>query len=196
MPTLRGLYEQEPPRSYPGSVNSPFRRCAPALAVTALALALGLAGCATGAPAPAVTVAGELSAAPCAGAEGVTLIVDASALGEASEQWCVPAAGTTAASDILAAANVQTEGTTDFGDQVLCRVNGLPAGDTPLGSTTDPSYIEACHSMPAAFAYWSMWVRPAGGDWGYAQEGLSTLKLNPGESLELLFTLDGAPTTP
>ena len=51
-------------------------------------------------------------------------------------------------------------------------------------------------SMPAAFAYWSLWVQPEGGEWGYAQEGLSTLQLQPGESLELLFTLNGEPAAP
>ncbi len=50
--------------------------------------------------------------------------------------------------------------------------------------------------MPAAFAYWALWTKPAGGTWDYAQEGLSALTASPGDSVELLFTLDGAPASP
>ena len=50
--------------------------------------------------------------------------------------------------------------------------------------------------MPAAFAYWAIWIKPASGDWTYAQEGLATQQVKPGESLELLYTVDGAPATP
>jgi hypothetical protein len=39
-------------------------------------------------------------------------------------------------------------------------------------------------------------VKPSNGDWAYAQEGLDSLKLNPGESLELLYTVDGEPAVP
>ena len=79
---------------------------------------------------------------------------------------------------------------------MVCRVDGLPSATEPVGSTEDPAYVESCASMPAAFAYWSLWVQPAGGEWGYATEGLATLQLEPGDSVELLFTLDGAPAAP
>ena len=88
------------------------------------------------------------------------------------------------------------EGTKQYGAQVVCRVNGLPSASEPVGSAQDPAYIEKCDAMPAAFAYWALWIKPAGGAWDYAQEGLSTLTAQPGESVELLFTLDGAPATP
>ena len=40
------------------------------------------------------------------------------------------------------------------------------------------------------------WVQPAGGEWDYAQEGLSTLQVEPGDSIALLFTLNGEPAAP
>ena len=45
-------------------------------------------------------------------------------------------------------------------------------------------------------AHGALWVKPASGDWVYAQEGLATVQVSPGESLELLFTVDGEPAAP
>ncbi|MCY1237461.1 hypothetical protein D9M72_501590 [compost metagenome] len=90
---------------------------------------------------------------------------------------------------------MKTEGTAQYPKELACRVNGVPAADfdiTHKGGT----YREDCSKMPAAFAYWALWVKPASGDWAYAQEGLATLKVSPGESLELLFTVDGEPAAP
>lgn len=50
--------------------------------------------------------------------------------------------------------------------------------------------------MPPAFAQWSLWVKPAGGEWDDAQESLAALNVEPGDSVELLFTLDGTPAAP
>lgn len=132
----------------------------------------------------------------CAGDEGVTVSVDASALDETPGEWCVFTSETIAATDVLERAGVTTEGTEEYGDQVVCRVDGLPSGDQPLLDPDGSEYVEECAAMPAAFAYWSLWVRPAGGEWDYAQEGLSTLTVEPGEGLALLFTLNGEPATP
>jgi len=99
------------------------------------------------------------------------------------------------ASKVLDEAKVKTEGTDAYPKELVCRVNGVPAADfdiTHKGGT----YREECKKMPAGFAYWSLWVKPASGAWAYAQEGLATLKVSPGQSLELLFTVDGAPAAP
>ena len=93
-------------------------------------------------------------------------------------------------------AAVRTEGTEEYGDQVVCRVNGLPAEDEAIPAEDGPDYFETCDTMPAAFAYWSLWVKPAGGEWGYAQEGAATQELQPGDAVELLFTLNGEPAAP
>lgn len=125
------------------------------------------------------------------------VIVDTAALkqADADKSVCVSVDGPTAATKVLDEAKVKTEGTTQYPTELVCRVNGVPAADfniTHQGGT----YQEKCDKTPAAFAYWALWVKPASGDWGYAQEGLGTLQVNPGESLELLFTVDNAPASP
>lgn len=167
------------------------------------ALALGLSACAstgdaqraeTESPTPAGTAEAD---AACTGSEGVTLTVDSSALkGGSSETWCIIGTGSVTISNALNFVGVSIEGTKQYGDQVVCRVNGLPSASEPVGSAQDPAYIEKCDAMPAAFAYWALWTKPVDGAWDYAQEGLSTLTAQPGESVELLFTLDGAPAAP
>jgi hypothetical protein len=177
-------------------------RTAAASTLAAAGLLLTLAACSTPAAtqpttsAPASTAAASASAAagPCA---GVMVIVDSGSLKQsaADKSVCVPVTAATPASKVLEEAKVKTEGTTQYPTELVCRVNGVPAADfdiTHKGGT----YREDCSKMPAAFAYWSLWVKPASGDWAYAQEGLATLQVNPGESLELLYTVDGEPAAP
>jgi hypothetical protein len=167
------------------------------LAAASAALLLSLAACSgtpTATPSPTATT--ETSTAAPGVCDGVTVVVDASALGEDPQSTCIDATETIGAADALAAADVETEGTDEYGDQVVCRVNGLPAEDVALTAEDGSDYFEECAAMPAAFAYWSLWVQPAGGEWGYAQEGLSTLQLEPGDAVELLFTLHGEPAAP
>lgn len=108
---------------------------------------------------------------------------------------CVSVDGPTLASKVLDEANVKTEGTEAYPKEVVCRVNGIPAADFDIAHKGG-TYKEECKKMPAAFAYWSVWVKPASGAWAYAQEGLATLKVSPGQSLELLYAVDGAPAAP
>lgn len=170
---------------------------------SAAALALTLAACtATPAPddtatdSPAATAAPAVSEGACADDSGVTLQVDSSALaGGSVAEWCHASGEAIAVTDLLEDAGVTVEGTAEFAD-FICRVNDLPSADAPLGSTEDPDYVESCESTPPAFGYWAMWVKPAAGEWAYAEEGLATLTAQPGESIGLLFTLDGAPAAP
>jgi len=173
------------------------------LSVTAAALLVAaLAGCADGgtaAPTASADIVIPAFAGTCEDSEGVTVVVDAAALGdadEASATWCVPTEETIVGSDALDLARIPVEGTDEYGDQVVCRVDGVPAADLVLTAEDGSDYREECASMPAAFAYWALWVKPAGGEWDYAQEGLSTLALEPGDTLELLFTLNGEPASP
>ncbi|MEW1835628.1 hypothetical protein [Microbacterium sp. NPDC079995] len=178
-------------------------RALPALAAAVLALAL--CACAPAAPNadPGPSPSDEPTfswSVDCEPETGVTIFVDLGNLPGADDvpfHACIPADGPIAATDALAAAGVELEGTTEYGDAIVCRVNGLPAADEPVGSTEDPDYVETCESMPAGFAYWGLWVRTSLYDeWDYAQEGIDTLQLAPGESLELLFSLDGEPAAP
>ncbi|WP_292836376.1 hypothetical protein [Microbacterium sp.] len=174
--------------------------------ITVGALALGMSACAAESPAPGASASTTLAPpeaaiadGACAGDEGVSILVDAGALagGEGADRAsCILTDEPLIAADALDTLGVQLEGTKEYGDQVVCRVDGMPSDTAPVGSTEDPAYVETCESMPAAFAYWSLWIKPAGGTWDYAQEGASTLQLQPGDSIELLFTLDGAPVSP
>ena len=177
-----------------------------AVAAASAALLITLAACSSPSPDPTTSaspgVSTEASLAvehACDGDEGVTVVVDASALGDAddvSNTWCVSADDTIVAADAFAATGITTEGTDQYGDQVVCRVNGLPAEDEAITADDGSDYFEKCETMPAAFAYWSLWVKPADGEWNYAQEGLATQPLEPGDAVELLFTLNGEPAAP
>ncbi|MDQ0730450.1 hypothetical protein [Arthrobacter sp. B1I2] len=178
-------------------------RTAAAGSLAAAGLLLALAGCSTPATnqpsssAPASSASASASASTSAGpCAGVKVIVDSGALKQAAADTstCVSVDGPTVASKVLEQAKIKTEGTTQYPDAV-CRVNGVPATDFDI-KHKDGTYREECKGMPAAFAYWSLWVKPGSGDWAYAQEGLATLKVSPGESLELLFTVDDQPAAP
>ena len=174
------------------------------LAAASAALLLTLAACSSGSPestaGPSSTdeaSTSEIKTGACEGDSGVTVVVDASALeGGSTDAWCVATDETIIAADAFSIAAVQTEGTEEYGDQVVCRVNGLPTEDQALPAEDGTDYFETCESMPAAFAYWSLWVQPAGGEWGFAMEGAATQQLEPGDAVELLFTLNGEPAEP
>lgn len=177
-------------------------RTAAAGPLAAAGLLLALAGCsspaATQSNPAASSASASASASSTAGScDGVKVIVDSGALKQAAADasTCVSVDGPTVASKVLEEAKIKTEGTTQYPNEIVCRVNGVPAADLDI-KHKDGTYREECKAMPAAFAYWGLWVKPASGEWAYAQEGLATLKLNPGESLELLFTVDGEPATP
>ncbi|MET4134746.1 hypothetical protein [Pseudarthrobacter sp. PvP090] len=176
-------------------------RTAAASSLAAAGLLLTLAACSTPAATQPTTSApvspttsSSSAAGPCA---GVKVIVDSGALkpSAADTSVCVPVDAATPASKVLDEAKVKTEGTTQYPNELVCRVNGVPAADLDI-THKGGTYKEECSSMPAAFAYWALWVKPASGDWAYAQEGLATLQVSPGESLELLYTVDGEPAAP
>jgi hypothetical protein len=123
-------------------------------------------------------------------ADCVTVYVDYGTLknGEKIEE-CIAVDGRVNALDLLDTAGFTTEGTVEYGEAVLCRLNNLP-GDT----------IESCETMPPAEAYWAVLVKehqvvpiPLGitGAWGWAQTGIDGVYLNPGDSLGLVFADEG-----
>lgn len=176
-------------------------RTAAASSLAAAGLLLALAACSapaatqpsSAAPASSASASASADAGPCA---GVKVIVDSGALDQAAAvtSVCVDADGPTLASDVLGKADVKIEGTAKYPTSFACRVNGVPAADFDIkhkGGTTR----EACDDKNTV-SYWALWVKPGAGTWGYAQEGLDSLKLNPGESLELLYTVDNEPAAP
>lgn len=148
---------------------------------SAALILLALAGCsADPEAAPTPSAPAGASDGACSGAE-VTVQVDFGALGADRIRECAPAG---AAADALDAVGISTEGTADYGDQVVCRVNDQPAPE-----------VESCDTLPAD-GYWALWVRDApDGEWAYAEEGVTTLQLEGGQSLGLVYTR-GTDSTP
>lgn len=161
-----------------------------AIALSLAALALTMSGCAP-APAPSPT-------ASCSPSTGVSVVVNFSGVFDASDiSTCAPlTSGTETVADALAAVGVTTEGTVKYGDQVVCRVNSLPAADKPFIVPGHDPYTEPCKDMAPEYAYWALWVKSGAGAWDYAAEGVATQKVAPGDSIGLVFTTGGATPTP
>ena len=130
--------------------------------------------------------------------EGITVVVNYGILAEDDEVSCVELAGTEAiAQDVLGVAGITTEGTVTYGDQVVCRVNGLPASGEAFVVEGEEPHAETCEDMAPAFAYWTLWVKDdAEASWSYAEEGVATLPLTPGMSLGLAFSTGGETPVP
>ena len=151
------------------------------IAALTLALAVSLTGCAT---------------TNTAATDGcITVIVDFQSLDNGNKTaQCLEAEAGANASDLVKQAGFTLEGTDKYGLMIVCRVNGLPSATQIIGNHKD--YRETCADMPAEFAYWSILVRTPEKDWHFAEVGIADLKLNPGEQLALLFSVDGAMALP
>lgn len=140
-------------------------------------LAVLLGGC--GAPAPDPTA---IHTPACE----VQVVVDFGVLGADSIHACSEAG---AAQDVLADAGVTTEGTVDYGDQIVCRVNNRPGPAETVTVQGEEPFTEPCAGMPVSTAYWALWVKNSpDGEWEYALEGVGTLQLEPGQSVGLVYT--------
>lgn len=129
--------------------------------------------------------------------DGVEIVVNYSGLADETRQ-CIGLDGRSeVAKNVLAAAGIAIEGTKAYGDQVICRVNNVPSSTEPIEVAGEDPYLETCQEMPAAFAYWGLWVKDSmQADWEYAMEGISSLQLTRGQSLGLAFSLAGEAPTP
>jgi hypothetical protein len=112
----------------------------------------------------------------------VNLVVDYGDLSteETAIDSCVSLTDGDSALDLVKSIGLKIAGTEKYGDQIVCTVNGLP-------KKAD------CSDMPPEDAYWAIFVRRPGvvSEWGWADKGISDLKLNAGDSLGLVFTVDG-----
>lgn len=153
-------------------------RAALARAATILILTGALAGCAGSATAERAPTPSASTAGPCA---KVSVVVNFGTLGAKTIHAC---AGGAVAADVLKAAKIATAGTSDYGDQVVCRVDDLPSPAT-----------ESCAKLPSA-AYWALWIKTStDAKWEYAQAGVTTQTVTNGESLGLVYT-QGSDETP
>ena len=161
--------------------------------VVAVAALIALGGCTT-APEPAVTT--PTAVPDCA---GVAISVSFDILGADPINTCASFSNDepVTAAEALELVGITTEGTVEYGTAVICRVNGLPASDTPFTVEGEEPYTETCDTMPPAFAYWALWIKQAGVDeWGYAMEGIDTQIVKSGDALGLVFSTGGATPTP
>ena len=180
----------------------------PALLTLTVLGALALSGCATGAPSSSATTSSTGSSTPAAAEQtpgtsaacaGVRVVVDFGTLAAPTISDCVDTgtATTIAASSVMTTAAVSTEGTVQYGDQVVCRVNGRPGANETVTVTGQAPFVESCQSMAPAYAYWALWIQPTpGAAWEYAQAGLGSLQVTPGQSLGLVFTTGTETPTP
>jgi hypothetical protein len=158
---------------------------------------LAVSGCAASAPAPTAEPTTEASGADESDCAGVGVVVDFGALDAAAASDCVDTSSTIAATAVLDEAGVTTEGSAEWGDQIVCRVNDRPGPDETVEVAGEASFVESCQSMPPAYAYWALWVKPsADSEWEYAQEGLGSLRLEPGQSVGLVYTTGTETPTP
>lgn len=129
--------------------------------------------------------------------DGVEVVVNYSGQAENTKQ-CIGINGSSElAKNVLASAGIAVEGTKAYGDAVVCRVDGVPSNTEPLEVDGEEPYLETCEDMPAAFAYWGLWMKQSPeAEWEYAMEGIGSLQLVPGQSLGLAFSLAGAAPTP
>lgn len=145
-------------------------------------VALGLCGC----------------GAPSQSAECIEVVVDFGILGESPAPSCVQIESETVpAKQLLQTAGFETEGTATYGDEIVCRVNGLPSAQESFQVEGEQPHTESCLDMPPAFAYWALWVKNSKDEnWEYAQTGIGTLELKPGQSIGLVFSVAGETNTP
>ena len=152
-----------------------------------LAAALTLSGCST-------STTDFASDGSC---DGVAVEINFSGEAENIERCVVLNGNSETAKNVLASAGISVEGTKAFGDAVVCRVNNVPSADEELKIEGEDPYLETCEDMPAAFAYWALWVKESdGAEWGYAMEGISSLQLTKGQSVGLAFSLGGEAPSP
>jgi len=133
--------------------------------------------------------------------QGVTVVVNYGILQEDRSTQCVDLLeGEAVALDVLNFAGFELEGTETFGDQVVCRVNAQPSATEAFLVEGEDPYIETCADMPPAFGYWALWLKTNElGEWGYAESGVSSLLLNSGDTIGLVFSSAGdtpLPTDP
>jgi hypothetical protein len=146
----------------------------------ASAILLSLTGCAT-----ATNTAQDVSC--------IKLIVDYSSLNPTGNfSQCIQTNGTENALPLVVNAGFDITGTDKYGTQIVCRVNDFPSATGPLGIADHKDYVEPCKDMPPSFAYWALLVKTSGSSkWGWAETGISDLKLNPGDAVALVFSENG-----
>ena len=112
--------------------------------------------------------------------------------GKTSEA-CIKAEDGIDAMTIFNAHSLAILGTDKYGLQIVCRVNSFPNGVDAIPVEGHDGYVERCTDMPAQFAYWALLVKRGNAStsvWGWSDKGIQDLKLNAGDSVALVFTVN------
>lgn len=121
--------------------------------------------------------------------EYIELYVDYGPLGGGVSVLQIPTDRDMTAYEVLASVGLATQGTVEYGDAIICRLNGVP-------DITQ----ESCETMPPAESYWAVLIKEheliplpfnTTGVWGWAQTGANEVVLSPGDSLGLVFADNG-----
>lgn len=129
--------------------------------------------------------AAPATAAPCATADGVSVVVDFHELGGGVQSGCVREGGDRFATDLFPAAGfplAYVQRQPDF----VCRVKGLPTPEQ------DP-----CVATPPATAYWSLWwADGSGGAWKYSTSNAGGLRVPDGGYVAFSWNTGSRPVPP
>ncbi len=145
------------------------------MAIVVLATAGGLAPLAQ-VPSSGATPS---TSGPCAGAAGVTVVVDATRLGGGVRTGCAPGSPRDGL-EALRSAGFAVRGTARF-PGFVCRIDDAPASDPCLDSAP-------------ADAYWAYWQGTSGTGWTYSDTGAAERRPTPGTVEGWVFSdTTGAP---
>lgn len=133
--------------------------------------------------------AGEASRGSCNGDTGVTVVVDASALGGRTTVRCVANAEGMSGLEVLKAAGFDVTGTRRYGDGFVCRIDGRPGPHEKLPIAGNDDYRETCSDTPPADAVWTYW-HGEDGTWTFSQQGPGGVEVTPGDVEGWSFALN------
>jgi hypothetical protein len=127
----------------------------------------GLAGVA------AAIATADGTAGYCPDDNGVTVVVDLSALGGDIVVRCAPGPVGSAYDgvDALRDAGFTPTGTQRWGLAFVCRIQGRPAASESLDTDSNSDYHERCVDTPPTDAYWGYWYARNEGEWRYSSAG-------------------------
>ncbi|MGY4719422.1 hypothetical protein [Naumannella huperziae] len=132
----------------------------------------------------------------CREPDGVSVVVDFTALGGDVITRCAPDAGGQSGLAALRDAGFEITGVPDWGDSFVCRIDGRPGVDQRLTVGGRAGYRETCTNTPPEAAHWSSWYAEAGGAWQFSQLGADRRTVAPGSTEGWSFALNAAPAPP
>lgn len=148
-------------------------------ALTALALAVGGVGLVS-APATAHPAA-QLRAAGFCTAPGVHVVIEGRGQGTGTRTGCLPTSTRVYGDRAITGAGFALDYTMEYAS-VVCRVDDVPADSN-------------CRSMPPANAYWGLFEAHGSG-WVYSSTSVKGVRLEPGDSVALVWQDGGATEYP